>query len=229
MAIVKKYPARVLSVSNNIQGVYTLEIESLGKPFKYEPGQFLHLALDEYDPTGQWPESRCFSMQSAPDQPNIKITYAVKGKFTSRMEKQLHPGSEITVKLPFGDLFSKPHSKENTVFIAGGTGITPFLSLFNNSSFIEYSNPILYAGFRNHWTNLYYTELEIAQKINTQFRFIPVYQDEDGILNIRKIHETCDLLSSFFISGPPKMIKSFRNFLLENGVSESHVLTDDWE
>ena len=56
MAIVKKYPARVLSVSNNIQGVYTLEIESLGKPFKYEPGQFLHLALDEYDPTGQWPE-----------------------------------------------------------------------------------------------------------------------------------------------------------------------------
>jgi len=134
MAIVKKYPAKIVNIKNHIEGVYTLEIESLGKSFKYEPGQFLHLAMDEYDPSGQWPESRCFSMQSAPGQPLLRITYAVKGKFTSRMEKQLQPGSEITLKLPYGDMFIKPHNKNNTVFIAGGTGITPFLSLFTDDS-----------------------------------------------------------------------------------------------
>ncbi|MDO9340155.1 MAG: hypothetical protein Q7T72_06460, partial [Bacteroidales bacterium] len=66
--MIKKYPAQVLAIHNHIAGVYTLELKSLGKPFKYAPGQFLHLAIDEYDPSGQWPESRCFSMQSNPDE-----------------------------------------------------------------------------------------------------------------------------------------------------------------
>jgi hypothetical protein len=34
MAIVKKYPVKVTSILNQIEGVYTLELESLGKPFK---------------------------------------------------------------------------------------------------------------------------------------------------------------------------------------------------
>lgn len=41
MAIVKKYQARIGSIKNEISGIYTLEIESLGKPFQYASGQFL--------------------------------------------------------------------------------------------------------------------------------------------------------------------------------------------
>ena len=37
MAIVKKYPAKVVAIHNPIEGVYTLEFESLDKPFKYSP------------------------------------------------------------------------------------------------------------------------------------------------------------------------------------------------
>ena len=119
MAIVKKYPSKVINIYNKIQGVYTLEIQSLDKPYKYKSGQFLHLALDKYDPSSQWPQSRCFSIQSAPGSDTIKITYAVKGSFTTRMEKQLKQGSEITLKLPFGYLFLQEHSRNNTVFISG--------------------------------------------------------------------------------------------------------------
>jgi ferredoxin-NADP reductase len=229
MGIVKKYQARVVAIHNQIEGVYTIEIESLGKPFKYEPGQFLHLAMDEYDPCGQWPDSRCFSMQSEPNQAIIKITYAVKGEFTCKMEKQMHPGSEITLKLPYGDMFIRPHNKENTVFISGGTGITPFLSLFNHTSFAEYSNPVLYAGFRNRSMNLYHAELEMAQKIDTQFRFNLVYQEENGVLNIEEIYKTCNLLTTFFISGPPLMISTFKKYLLKQGITENQIITDDWE
>ena len=229
MAIVKKYPATVKAIHNSIDGVYTLELESLSKPFRYDPGQFLHLAIDEYDPAAQWPDSRCFSMQSSPDEELIKITYAVKGKFTTRMQQELKPGSEVTLKLPYGDLFTQPHNKVNTVFIAGGTGITPFLSLFNHSSFTGYTNPVLYAGFRNQSINLYETELAKAQKINPAFKFIPVYQDLDGILNIIEILNTSKQDASFYISGPPSMIKTFKQKLIANEVSISQVLTDDWE
>jgi len=229
MAIVKKYPAQVKTINNTIDGVYTLELESMGKPFKYDPGQFLHLALDEYDPAGQWPDSRCFSMQSSPDEELIKITYAVKGRFTTRMQKELQPGSEVTLKLPYGDLFTQPHNKQNTVFIAGGTGITPFLSLFNHSSFTGYTNPVLYAGFRSQSMNLYENELAMAQKINPKFKLIPVYEDSAGILDILKILDSANKDASFFISGPPAMIKTFKQTLIAKGVAYNQILTDDWE
>jgi NAD(P)H-flavin reductase len=229
MAIVKKYPAKVVAIHNTIDGIYTIELETLGKTFKYDPGQFLHLALDEYDPASQWPDSRCFSMQSSPDEELIKITYAVKGQFTYRMQEELKPGCEVTLKLPYGDLFTQAQNKENTVFIAGGTGITPFLSLFNHISFAGYTDPILYAGFRSQSMNLYERELKIAQTKNPSFKFIPVYQDTNGILDISKIYKASKPDASFFISGPPVMIKSFKQYLIANGVPVNQVLTDDWE
>lgn len=229
MAIVKKYRAEVVSIDTFIEGVYTLKIKSLGKPFKYEAGQFLHLAMDEYDPSAQWPESRCFSMQSAPREEVIRITYAAKGQFTRQMEQDLKPGKEITLKLPYGDLFSQDHNKTNTVFIAGGTGITPYLSLFTDSSFADYNHPVLYAGFRNKPINLYTEELEKAKDINSGLIIHLVYQDKDGILDINKIIENNGTGASYFISGPPIMIKSFKQTLISKGIPVNQILTDDWE
>jgi len=229
MAIVKKYQARIVSIHNEIAGIYTLEFESLVKPFNYAPGQFLHLAMDEdYDGSGQWPESRCFSMQSNPEEKNIRITYAVKGAFTKVIEEKLKTGSVVWLKLPYGDLFQQSHNKENTVFIAGGTGLTPFLSLFIHSSFSTYKKPILHAGFRNLKMNLYEKELSIAQEINPGFLKRLVYEDNDGVLNIKQILEQSKPESTFFISGPPSMIIIFKNYLSKNGVNPDTVLTDDW-
>lgn len=229
MSIVKKYPARVVSIHTNTEGIYTVELESLAKPFKYEPGQFLHLALDEYDPASQWPESRCFSIQSSPGELLIKITYAVKGRFTIRMQNELLPGKNVTLKLPYGDLFLQEHVKTNTVFISGGTGITPFLSLFNDSKFSAYEKPVLYSGFRNEDMNLYKDEITLAGKINASLEVKNIYQDKDGILNIENIFNQSDKDTSFFISGPPVMIKSFKEFLISKGLITSQIKTDDWE
>ena len=88
----------------------------------------------------------CFSMQSDPAEDVIRITYAVKGNFTQEMEKTLAVGREVWLKLPFGELFTQPHNKTNTVFIAGGTGVTPFLSLFTHESFRDYADPKIYLG-----------------------------------------------------------------------------------
>jgi len=227
MAIVKKYPAIVKSISNQIEGVYTLELESLGKLFKYEPGQFLHMAIDEYDPSGQWPDSRCFSIQSAPGEELIKITYAVKGQFTKRMQLELKSGTQVTLKLPYGDLFTQPHNKSNTVFIAGGTGITPFLSLFTHESFSEYANPYIYLGFRSEKYNIYKEELKRSFNFSKNVKLI--YEDVDGILDINNIFSENGTKCDYFISGPPLMIKTFKNILIAKGVSSTQVLTDDWE
>lgn len=225
--LAKKYKVELVSISSSIKGIYTLEFRSLGRPFTYRPGQFLHLAVDSsYDGIGQWPDSRCFSMQSNPDNENIILTYAVKGDFTSMMERQLKIGSKIWLKLPYGDLFDRNHSKQNNVFISGGTGVTPFLSLFSHVSFNEYINPRIYLGFRSREYNLYQAELSSSFIIGNMLNII--FQDEDGVLDINRIFSENGIASIYFISGPPNMINSFRTALIENGVAETNIITDDW-
>jgi ferredoxin-NADP reductase len=226
--VVKKLNAEIVSIMHRAERVYTLEFRS-PKSFRFEPGAFLHLALDEYDPSCPWPESRCFSIQTGPQEANIKITYAVKGAFTQRMENELTVGRRVWLKLPYGDLFTQEHSKDNTVFIAGGTGITPFLSLFTDPSFAAYSTPSIYIGFRNKDFHFYKDELEQAQQINPSLQTTCLYEDTGGQLNIEKIYASHPHTGAFFISGPPAMIKRFRQYLLAQGVDENRIKTDDWE
>jgi ferredoxin-NADP reductase len=224
--LVKKFKSKLIALSNPFKDIYTLEFKSLSTRYKYYPGQFLHIALDpDYDGSGQWPESRCFSMQSNPNEEFIKISYAVKGKFTSRMEQQLRIGSEVWLKMPFGDLFIKSHNKTNTVFIAGGTGITPYLSLFTHESFKEYTNPRIYLGFKSIGYNLYEKELNFANELNP----VIFYEDINGIIDISLIFSENGIKCDYFLSGPPEMIKKFKNELSIKGVPGSQIITDDWE
>lgn len=225
MPIVRKYLAEVSDISNPVEGLYTLSFYS-EKGFKYLPGQFLHLALDEYDGIGQWPESRCFSMQSSPSEQKIKISYSVKGVFTQRMEREIHKGKIIWLKLPYGDIFQRSVPKNKSVFIAGGTGITPFLSLFKDESFIEYNNPNIYLGFRAQEYNIYEEDLKLCKNPYANFHLI--YQNEKGILDIDKIYSE-NGNGVYYLSGPPLMLKTFKVKLREFGIPDNYIITDDWE
>lgn len=222
----KKYRSRVVSISNPFEDIFTLEFESQAGKYKYSPGQFLHLAIDsDYDGSGQWPDSRCFSMQSNPLEETIKITYSVKGRFTRKMKDLINVGTELWLKLPYGDLFTQEHNKTNTVFIAGGTGLTPFLSLFTHNSFNEYTAPIVYLGFKSRFHNIYENELKSLK----QERIKIFYEDVDGIIDINSVFLENSIENDYFLSGPPAMIKKFKQFLTEAGVPSNQVLTDEWE
>jgi len=226
VAMVRKYRVKVEQIENPLEDIYSVTFSSY-KKFKFLPGQFLHLALDDFDGIGQWPESRCFSMQSNPNEDLIKITYAVKGIFTKRMVNELIGGKEVWLKMPYGDIFQRGHNLKKCVFIAGGTGVTPFLSLFNSDEFMRYENPKIYLGFRSKAHNIYQNEIsEIRNHFFDSLKL--VYQEVDGILKIKSIFEENGIHSTYFISGPPIMIKNFKKFLIENGVLEKNVITDDW-
>ncbi|MCX5786115.1 MAG: FAD-dependent oxidoreductase [Elusimicrobia bacterium] len=229
MAIVKKYKSEVVSVENPVADIRTVTLRPLEKAYKYNPGQFLHLALDEFDPAKPWPESRCFSMQSSPDQETIKITFAAKGKFTARMARELAPGKIIHVKLPYGNLFSIEHDTQKSVFVAGGTGITPFLSLFTAPAFAAYKNPRLYFGVRSPSHHLYADDLEKARGVNPSFFITLLNEEKDGRLDIQGIFRENGPSAVYFISGPPEMIKNFKLSLADNCVPAENIRTDDWE
>ena len=132
-----------------------------------------------------------------------------------------------SLKLPYGDLFTQPHNKTNTVFIAGGTGITPFLSLFSHESFNEYISPRIYLGFRSKAFNIYQSELDL---LCNSFKSVKIFmEDIEGLIDLQSIYRESNLLSDYFISGPPAMIKNLRRTLLDYGVAHDQIKTDDWE
>ena len=151
----------------------------------------------------------------------------------------MKPGKQVTLKLPYGDLFTQTHNKTNTVFVAGGTGITPFLSLFTDQSFSEYVNPQIYLGFRSEAYNIYEGELDCMMQIRSnnsnsfnlkETKFVKIFhEDVDGIIDIKAIFNENGNSSDYFISGPPVMIKNFKNYLVDQGVAEDQIKTDDWE
>src|ERR1700730_523252 len=105
--------------------VYTLALRPEKLVPRFRAGQFLHLALDPYDPSSFWPESRVFSIASSPSRRDtVQITYAVHGRFTARMESDLVEGREVWIKMPYGDFVVD--SGADVALFAGGTGVTAF-------------------------------------------------------------------------------------------------------
>jgi ferredoxin-NADP reductase len=125
LSIPRKLRCVVSSITDHGGGVYTVDLVPASPVPPFKPGQFLHLTVDDYDPSGFWPESRVFSIASSPrNRTHLRLCYSVKARYTTRMEHLLAPGREVWVKLPYGDFVIDDAS--DAVLIAGGTGISAF-------------------------------------------------------------------------------------------------------
>ncbi len=230
MAIVRKHQVRVVDCVPRLPDLFTVRFRTDGNPFRFRAGQFLHVALDPYDPSRGWPESRCFSIQSPPNssQQTLAISFSVKGAFTERMAKELVPEKEVWLKLPYGELLQDAKAEESLVFLAGGTGVTPFLSLFLDESFRSYPSCALYLGIRQRRYHVFAPELEQAQRQNPHFRVDVLEEDQRGRIPTREVVERHGMDSLYFVSGPPAMIAHHRTSLGEAGVNLDRIRTDDW-
>ncbi len=243
-----KVRAIVDTVTSFGSSVYRVILRIQGSLPRMKPGQFLHLALDEYEPYGGfWPESRIFSIASAYQDTLLEFVYSVKGRFTKRMEKCLVPGFELWIKLPYGEFIIESAAKpgQSVILVAGGTGISPFLSYLANllEDRKKRRTVRLYYGIRKNV--LLMGRALIERCVDASLVDAKIYiEDEDpdnmlspsikmerGRLDIANIKDECEGLESamYFISGPPMMIKSFRDRLLLAGVPLNSIKTDDWE
>ncbi len=73
-------------------------------------------------------------------------------------------------------------------------------------------------------------ESSVPEREAVEGKFVKSYiQESDGVIDIEEIFLDNGIHSNYFISGPPAMIKNFKQTLLSNGVPTRNVLTDDWE
>lgn len=138
----------LLNNGNNINmvlpvlSVTLLTHNSVEVVFKLPSDQRLKYKAGQYVTVSKWlngeQQTRCYSLCSAPHQGELCIgVHKTKdGLFSTFINHQLAPGDELIVQGPFGDFVYPPkehHFIEHLVLIAGGSGITPILSIIESA------------------------------------------------------------------------------------------------
>ncbi len=237
-----KISATVESVIQHTDDVKTFILRPRRQVPKFKPGQFLHLALDSYDPSSHWPESRVFSIANSPTRSQaLRITFAAKGKFTRRMFDDVRENRAVWLKLPFGS-FTCSADDAHIVMIAGGTGITPFISFLEYAMDNRTDTAIdLWYGVRSEERIIFESVIEECQGKLANFRcglFIedpprrrPASDSFGGMLDLDKILEKTERPKDavFYLSGPPQMIQAFEKGLGREGIAEENIRVDAWE
>lgn len=235
MATPVKIKAVVEKVVKHTGSVVSFHLTPLGRVPKFHAGQFLHLALDEYFPDSQWPESRVFSIASSPAERarELAVTISVKGRFTERIFNSLEQGSECWLKLPYGEFLFPPDRQ--LVLIAGGVGITPYLSLLKQMLEEKSEQAVtLCYGVRSAEHFLFEELLSRCAAELPNFGMTVYCEDgsvsgKKGILDVCAIHAAAPAGALFFLSGPPAMISAFKTRLRDLGVGSDRIRVDDWE
>ena len=243
MSMPRKIRCLVDRVTDHGDRVYTVELKPERPIPVFLPGQFLHLTVDDFDPTGFWPESRVFSIASSPGERNhLTVAYSVKGVYTAKMEKELCPGRVVWVKLPYGEFVV--NGGGDAVLIAGGTGITAFQAFIEGLASDHPGKVILIYGARR--PGLLLGREKIIQKGKEDATFWTFLFAEDGYAGpekqvpegaVRPGRIRLDVLKDcivsdaavYYLAGPPAMIKAVRNDLIHLGIGEGNIRVDAWE
>jgi ferredoxin-NADP reductase len=239
MPVTQKLGCVVERVVAHGERVYTLALRPERLVPRFRAGQFLHLALDPYDPTGFWPESRVFSIASPPAQRDtVRITYAVHGRFTARMENDLVEGRQVWIKMPYGDFVID--SRADVVLFAGGTGITAFTAFLEGLTPDAHQSVTLAYGARTNSLLIYRDVVErCAQRLPSLDVSYFVEQDgandppalNSGRVSVEavwpRVRRPFD--TTYYISGPPPMLRTIGQDLRARNIAPEAIHIDAWE
>lgn len=217
-------------------GVYTLVLSaSNGRPLRYQPGQFAYFTLlSDTLP----PETHPFSFSSAPIETvatgRIQVTIKALGDFTQRLP-MLKPGDGALIEGPYGAFSYRRYPKEQqSIFIAGGVGITPMLSMLKELAHTDPKRKVtLLWGIRTSGDIVQQEHLKEIEKAMPNLHLLPVVSNDsswpgeqgyiDGALLSRVISDHGVRGTGFYLCGPPPMMASAESVLQDMGISKKQI------
>ena len=198
----KGYILQFKDVAKDIR-VLTIKLSS---PYPYHAGQYAFFEIEGTDP-------RPFSIANAPRADNtIDIHVRDSGQnISSILCGEIRDSQSISVSDPYGKLKIQ-HTDKSKIFLAGGTGITPFLAMMQ-----ETSAPItLYWGMDNDHD--FY--------VRPHHQGIVVHYCTDTYPIDAYLRSPIDN-GEYYLSGPPAMVRDSLSKLLDLGVEHSNIYYDE--
>jgi predicted ferric reductase len=219
---IKKYCYEIIDVVPETRDIWTLVLKPMGSAvFSFKAGQYCYLTIDA---PGFSKEPHPFSFSSSSTKREaLKITIKELGDYTKEISK-VPKGAKAYLDGPYG-IFTLDRIKEpeaEIIMIAGGVGITPFLSHLEELLQTEPTRKITFIyGVRTPKDIIRSKEFEEMQKRMLNFKVIPVVSDDDtwvgecGFIDEPRLQKlgVCEDIDPkkqnkvYFVCGPPQMLR----------------------
>lgn len=230
---------KVVELSNVSPSVVLLTLENPDANFAFSAGQYAAL---HFKSRGRPSPVRCFSIVSpSQEQNHLQFAFRITGNYSYRLS-QLRPGDSVYVQGPFGDFTVNPQYDKSLVFMAGGIGITPFLSMLTSLTKMRLNIPImLLYSCRDENDVPFADQLMRLQRQNPNLKVIFVLGEPPistrfsstsfvtGKIDdefITKIHGQVSADTTYFLCGPPKFMDNLSAALAHQGVHEDRIIME---
>jgi len=221
----KKRPWKVKSVTEEIDKIWLIELEPDGhEGLQFKAGQFIWITLGDSPFSMQ---QHPFTISSSPRQKNIRLTVKELGDFTNKVS-DIEPGSTAFIEGPYGNFTLESSSSSHNVFITGGIGITPAMSILNDlrNNKKDHQITLIYGTPSKEQTPFFDEIQELSESLN--MKVVHVFEKATGewagetgfiseeIINRYSPEDFSDC--EFFVCGPPIMMDVVETTLKNQGV-----------
>jgi len=237
---------RILSLSARSEVAQrTLEFR-FPKPrsMTFKAGQFMDLTLLDPSETDAEGNTRGFSINSAPDDPELVFTTRLCDTAFKRVLRSLPLGTGVQIDGPFGNFTLHNNASRPAVLLAGGIGITPFRSFVRRAAHesLEHRILLFYANRRPEDAP-FLDELYQFERENRRFTFVPTmtrmsdssesWTGEAGRIDagmiLRHTRRSAPHANAiYYIAGPPKMVAGLHAVVSGLGIDEDDIRMEDF-
>ncbi|WFE91089.1 ferric reductase-like transmembrane domain-containing protein [Roseibium porphyridii] len=213
---------------NSLERATEVVLKPVGDMLKFKPGQF---AFVEIQGKG-WSEPHPFTISSAPNERRLRFTMKVLGDWTRKVREELQPGREVIVRGPYGRFDASKTECKKQVWIAGGIGLTPFLSKLRAMSADDDREINFAYAARNREEAIFLEELEAVAADRSNLTLYPLFSDEGDFARVDAAKERLpDELTEYeyFICGPKPMVDGLMKDLKKEGVKRKAIHVEAFE
>ena len=228
----REYKWRIKENREETRDARTLVLSAASIRPSFKAGQYLTVKLPELDTV----EGKAYSISSSPHEDDVCITIRRRGNFSEKL-LSLTIGDHVITSSPYGFFFPEPSVAEDIVFLAGGIGISPCISIIEHlmhtksprSMHLHYSSQTAdRIVFKDRLTELskdnqnlsivYY----LTRDTNTNLLYQNGRMEPSDILS--KLPKPA--VSEFFLCGGISFTRDMRRGLIAGGVQQEKIYTE---
>ncbi|MEU4286772.1 2Fe-2S iron-sulfur cluster binding domain-containing protein [Kribbella sp. NPDC026596] len=207
-----------------------LELSEPGE-LKFFPGQYVDIAVPGAE------ASRSFSMANTTSRETGRLEFVIRvypgGLFSEHLDQRLEVGHQLNLTGPFGVFTLRDNPDARLVFLGGGAGMAPILSLLRSMAERGIDRPTtFYYGARTQRDLCFEDELRGLEQTLPRFRFVPALSEDewDGevglITDVVRRNEPNLTGADAYVCGPPPMVEAAIPMLEGLGVVTKHIYYD---
>ncbi|MEM8540253.1 MAG: ferredoxin reductase family protein [Pseudomonadota bacterium] len=212
---------------NALERATEIVLKPTGNMLEFKPGQFAFVEIQGKS----WSEPHPFTISSAPGEDRLRFTIKVLGDWTRKVREELEAGGEVLVRGPYGR-FDAETAGNKQIWLAGGIGLTPFLSKLRAMKAGDKRQIHLVYAAREEQDAIFLDELKTLAKKLGNITLVPLFSNDGDFARVyimkQKLPDPLDSYD-FFMCGPKPMIDGLMKDLNKEGVGRSNIHTEAFE